>query len=109
MRCVILDDYQDVARSYADWSVLPDVPRWTVLTEHVGDEDELVGILAGAAVLVVMRERTPVTRSRPRAAAGPAPRRHHRAAERVHRPRRRRRSWAWSCAAPRAARPRPAS
>ena len=25
MRCVILDDYQDVARSYADWSVLPDV------------------------------------------------------------------------------------
>ena len=62
MRCVILDDYQDVARSYADWSVLPDV-QVEVLAEHVGDEDELVGILAGATVLVVMRERTPVTRS----------------------------------------------
>ena len=62
MRCVILDDYQDVARSYADWSVLPDV-QVEVLTEHVGDEDELVGILAGVTVLVVMRERTPVPRS----------------------------------------------
>ena len=62
MRCVILDDYQDVARSYADWSVLPDV-QVEVVTEHVGDEDELVGILGGATVLVVMRERTPLPRS----------------------------------------------
>jgi phosphoglycerate dehydrogenase-like enzyme len=61
MRCVILDDYQDVARSYADWSVLPDVDL-EVLTEHVADEDELAGTLGGATVLVVMRERTPVTR-----------------------------------------------
>jgi phosphoglycerate dehydrogenase-like enzyme len=62
VRCVILDDYQDVARSYADWSVLPDV-EVEVVTEHVADHDRLVEILAGAEIAVVMRERTPVPRS----------------------------------------------
>jgi phosphoglycerate dehydrogenase-like enzyme len=62
MRCVILDDYQDVARSYADWSVLPDV-EVEVVTEHVADHDRLVELIGGAEILVVMRERTPLPRS----------------------------------------------
>jgi phosphoglycerate dehydrogenase-like enzyme len=62
MRCVILDDYQDVARTYADWSVLEGVAV-EVVTEHVADEDRLVSLLEGATIVVVMRERTPLTRS----------------------------------------------
>ncbi|MBA8805071.1 phosphoglycerate dehydrogenase-like enzyme [Nocardioides ginsengisegetis] len=59
MRCVILDDYQGVARGLADWSSLAaDVDA---VTEHL-DGDALVERLAGAEVVVVMRERTPVTR-----------------------------------------------
>ena len=46
MRCVILDDYQDVARSYADWSALPDVAVEAV-REHVADHDRLVEIVGG--------------------------------------------------------------
>ncbi|MFA6576702.1 MAG: D-2-hydroxyacid dehydrogenase family protein [Nocardioides sp.] len=61
MRCVILDDYQQVATSYADWSELDGV-EVTSLTEHLEGE-ALVDALAGATVAVVMRERTSVTRT----------------------------------------------
>ncbi len=61
LRCVILDDYQGVALTYADWSSLDGVEVSSV-HGHVSDEDVLVEILDGAEVLVVMRERTPVTR-----------------------------------------------
>jgi len=61
MRCVILDDYQQVATSYADWSVLDGV-EVTSVTDHL-DGEALVTALAGAAVVVVMRERTPLTRA----------------------------------------------
>ena len=61
MRCVILDDYQDVARSYADWSALPDVTVEAV-HEHVADHDRLVEIVGDSEILVVMRERTPLPR-----------------------------------------------
>jgi phosphoglycerate dehydrogenase-like enzyme len=56
---VLLDDYQDVALSIADWSPLAgraDVVRYS---DHVEDADALVERLAGADVVVVMRERTP--------------------------------------------------
>ncbi|GEP33795.1 2-hydroxyacid dehydrogenase [Nocardioides szechwanensis] len=59
MRCVILDDYQQVATSYADWSLL-DGAEVTSVSEHLEGET-LVDALAGAAVVIVMRERTPVT------------------------------------------------
>lgn len=61
MRCVILDDYQDVATSYADWSVLDGVEVSSV-TEHLAGE-ELVAALEGATIVVVMRERTPLPRA----------------------------------------------
>jgi phosphoglycerate dehydrogenase-like enzyme len=59
MRCVVLDDYQDVARRYADWSVLAGLDV-VCLRRHLADPDELVRNLAGAAVVVAMRERTPL-------------------------------------------------
>jgi phosphoglycerate dehydrogenase-like enzyme len=62
LSCVILDDYQGVATSYADWAVLDGVTVASV-RDHVDDEDVLAEILDGAAIVVVMRERTPVTRS----------------------------------------------
>lgn len=53
----ILDDYQDVARSLADWSSLDaDVE---VFTAPFADVDEVVNQLADFDVLVAMRERTP--------------------------------------------------
>ena len=53
----ILDDYQDVARSFAAWDDLDaDV---TVFTDHVDAPDALAERLAPFDVLVAMRERTP--------------------------------------------------
>ncbi|SFQ51382.1 Phosphoglycerate dehydrogenase [Amycolatopsis arida] len=57
MKIAILDDYQNVALRFADWSVLD--AEITVFTEHVADRDELVRRLAGHEVVVAMRERTP--------------------------------------------------
>ena len=62
MRCVILDDYQGAATSYADWSVLPGL-EVTAVREHLEDENAVVAAAADAEVLVVMRERTPLARS----------------------------------------------
>ena len=61
MRCVILNDYQGVALSFADWSSLADV-QVCALADHLEDEDDLVEALDGVDILVVMRERTPITR-----------------------------------------------
>jgi phosphoglycerate dehydrogenase-like enzyme len=57
---VVLDDYQDVAKQFADWSALEDVDVVPV-RRHIADPDELVRTLRGASVVVVMRERTPLT------------------------------------------------
>jgi phosphoglycerate dehydrogenase-like enzyme len=54
----ILDDYQNVALTSADWSAVQARYSVEVLTEHIGNESELVRRLAGSAVIVVMRERT---------------------------------------------------
>jgi phosphoglycerate dehydrogenase-like enzyme len=60
VKCVILDDYQGTATTYADWGSLPlDVET---VREHL-DEDGTAAVLAGAEVVVLMRERTPLTRS----------------------------------------------
>jgi phosphoglycerate dehydrogenase-like enzyme len=55
----ILDDYQAVALSSADWSGVHDRFEVEVLTEHIADVDELVARLARSQVIVAMRERTP--------------------------------------------------
>lgn len=62
MRCVILDDYQGVATSYADWSELDGVEVEPV-HEHLAGEDAVAAALDGASIVVVMRERTPLTRA----------------------------------------------
>jgi phosphoglycerate dehydrogenase-like enzyme len=55
----ILDDYQRVALSSADWSAVRESYTIEVIDEHVDDEAELVRRLASSEVIVAMRERTP--------------------------------------------------
>jgi phosphoglycerate dehydrogenase-like enzyme len=58
MRVVVLDDYQQVAETYADWTGLGADVTVEFVTEHlVGDA--LLSALSGAEVVVAMRERTP--------------------------------------------------
>jgi phosphoglycerate dehydrogenase-like enzyme len=59
----ILDDYQRIALASADWSAVQDRHPVQVLHDHISDEDELARRLAGSEVVVVMRERIPITAS----------------------------------------------
>ncbi|HZC70943.1 MAG TPA: D-2-hydroxyacid dehydrogenase family protein [Jatrophihabitans sp.] len=54
----ILDDFQGVALSSADWSAVQDRFTVEVLREHIADETELIRRLEHSEVVVAMRERT---------------------------------------------------
>lgn len=62
-RVAVLDDYQDVAESLADWDSLPDGTEVVFFSYHLTDEDALVERLAEFDVVVLMRERTAFPRS----------------------------------------------
>lgn len=62
-RVVILDDYQSVALTSADWAPVQARAEVLALHTHLASEDELVVALGDAEVVVLMRERTPVRRS----------------------------------------------
>ena len=57
-KVAILDDYQDVSLTYADWSGLPGNPQITVFREPFPDPDAVAESLAPFDVVVAMRERT---------------------------------------------------
>jgi phosphoglycerate dehydrogenase-like enzyme len=63
VRVAILDDYQNVALTSADWSPVAARADVTVFDDHVADADELVERLSSFDVVMVMRERTPLPRS----------------------------------------------
>jgi phosphoglycerate dehydrogenase-like enzyme len=54
----VLDDYQQIALSSADWSPITGRADVTVFTDHVADELALIQRLAAFDVIVAMRERT---------------------------------------------------
>lgn len=58
LHVTVLDDYQGVALSSADWTPLEGSVDVRVINRHVADERELRGLLADTDVLVAMRERT---------------------------------------------------
>lgn len=58
LHCAILDDYQNVAFSLADWSVLDDQVEVRNYTQYFQSEDELVQAVQDCEILVIMRERT---------------------------------------------------
>ena len=60
MRIAVLDDYQDVARTMADWSGIGDVEFFHA---HFPRTEELIERLKEFDVVVAMRERTPFPRT----------------------------------------------
>ena len=63
MKIALLDDYQGVALSSADWSILPPEAEVTVFRDTLSDQDALVSRLEPFAVIGAMRERTPFPRA----------------------------------------------
>jgi len=62
-KVAILDDYQNIALSSADWTVLNDKTAVTVFNNHLFEEEAIIERLKPFDVICVMRERTPLTRS----------------------------------------------
>lgn len=63
LRCAVLDDYQDVALSMADWSTIADRVEVTPYHRRFDSEDELADALRDYEIVVIMRERTPFRES----------------------------------------------
>ncbi|SED57713.1 Phosphoglycerate dehydrogenase [Streptomyces sp. 3213] len=59
LRCVVLDDFQNVATELADWSVVEDAVEVVSLREHLDGEGQLAAALATADIVVTLRERVP--------------------------------------------------
>jgi phosphoglycerate dehydrogenase-like enzyme len=62
-RIALLDDYQNVARSLADWSALGERASVTVFNDHLAGPDAVIERLQPFEIVCVMRERTPMTRA----------------------------------------------
>lgn len=62
-RVAVLDDYQGVALSVADWSALEGRVTVEVFRDHIDDETEVMHRLEPFEIVVAMRERTPIPRS----------------------------------------------
>ncbi|MER5538155.1 D-2-hydroxyacid dehydrogenase family protein [Streptomyces mirabilis] len=58
-RCAVLDDFQNVASTCADWSTLSDRVEIVSFAEHFATEDELASALADFDFVVTLRERVP--------------------------------------------------
>lgn len=58
-RCAILDDYQGVATTVADWSPLAGQVEVISFTTHFGSEPELAAAVADFEIIVTLRERVP--------------------------------------------------
>jgi phosphoglycerate dehydrogenase-like enzyme len=63
VKIAVLDDYQNVALSMADWSGLDKRVTVTVFNDHLADPDAVVAHLQSFDIVCVMRERTPMTRA----------------------------------------------
>ena len=62
MKIAILDDYQNVALSIADWSAVEKDAKITVFNRHLGNLDTAAAVLADYEIISLMRERTPFPR-----------------------------------------------
>ncbi|MFC5799238.1 D-2-hydroxyacid dehydrogenase family protein [Streptomyces formicae] len=57
LRCAVLDDYQSVATSVADWSPLAGAVEVVTFAAHLATDDELAAALGGFDIVVTLRER----------------------------------------------------
>jgi len=62
LRAAILDDYQNVAMAFADWSTIAKDVEIEVFNEPFANQDEAIKALQGFAIIAGMRERTPFPR-----------------------------------------------
>jgi len=62
VRAAILDDYQNVALAFADWSRVAKDVEIKVFDKPFASQDEAIKALQGFAIIVGMRERTPFPR-----------------------------------------------
>lgn len=63
IKIAVLDDYQGVAFTMADWSDVQQAADITVFNDHLINETDIVNRLLPFEVVCVMRERTPLNRS----------------------------------------------
>jgi len=63
IKVAILDDYQRVARTLADWTLVDARATVEVFHDHLADADAVVARLLDFDVVCVMRERTPLPRA----------------------------------------------
>jgi phosphoglycerate dehydrogenase-like enzyme len=62
-RCAILDDYQNVALSVADWSKVAGDLDTKVFNAHLGGAENVIKALQGFEIVIAMRERTAFPRA----------------------------------------------
>ena len=62
-RVALLDDYQGVALSMADWKSLAPSSEVVVFKDHLADEDSVAKRLADFDIVMALRERTPFPRT----------------------------------------------
>jgi D-3-phosphoglycerate dehydrogenase len=63
LRCAILDDYQDVALSLADWPSLADAVDVTTFNRFFTSTEDAAASLQDFDIICAMRERTPFPRA----------------------------------------------
>ncbi len=59
LRCAVLDDYQNVALTMADWAPVMGGVEIRPFHQHFDQEDDLVHAIEDCEIVVIMRERTP--------------------------------------------------
>lgn len=62
VKAAILDDYQNVALKFADWSAIAKDVQVKVFNAPLGDDNAVIKTLQGFAIVNMMRERTPFNR-----------------------------------------------
>jgi phosphoglycerate dehydrogenase-like enzyme len=62
IKIAVLDDYQGVALTLADWSAIARRAQIRVFNDHLADPDALIERLLPFDIVCVMRERTPLRR-----------------------------------------------
>ncbi|BAT59808.1 putative 2-hydroxyacid dehydrogenase [Variibacter gotjawalensis] len=63
IRCVVLDDYQNVALKLADWSSVTKDVEVHVINEPLADAAAAIAALKDAEIVCLMRERTPMPKA----------------------------------------------
>ena len=81
VKIAVLDDWQDVARTSADWSRLAARAELMFFADAFASEDEAALALGDFDILLTMRERTPFPESLIRRLPEAAHDRHHRRGE----------------------------